>query len=99
MADNERLIATLRAANAEMAEAESALGYAITALSDALNDEPAEPARRVWYVKVPEDAEWMLGELEVLIEQFGTNAPTVAFRRGGNPKVWGRPFRGELRRE
>lgn len=57
--------------------------------------------RRVWVMAVPEGDEWGVGPCEVMVEQFGNKAPTIAFRRAsnmtGSAGVWGRPYSGEAR--
>jgi len=59
---------------------------------------PGAKDRKVWVAEIPDEyGTDPRGDLEVMIEQFGNGAPTVAFRRGGNPAVWGRPFRAVQR--
>jgi hypothetical protein len=52
--------------------------------------------RRVWVIEVPDGDEYGVGPVQVLVEQFGTNPPTIAFRRQSHD-VWGRPYRGAAR--
>lgn len=52
--------------------------------------------RKVWVAQVPDGDEYGIGPAEVMIEQFGDNPPTVAFRRN-SWDVWSRPFTGEVR--
>ena len=53
--------------------------------------------RRVWVAHVPAGDEYDVGPVDVMIEQFGDDPPTVAFRRNGGSTVWGRPHKTEVR--
>jgi len=58
---------------------------------------PRHPStRKVWVANVPDGDEYTIGPCEVLIEQYGDNPPTLAFRR--YPwETWGRPHEGVSR--